>query len=177
MVVRVLWGLGVLMLLGDVLAQARASEPTIQVEVQPISFEGLLTGEAGRPAYPPLDFTVGTPVRICVTASHAGFISLWSRDAEGTTVRIYPNDYAHPREPGAPVRPGRQCFGENGDFSLSVTEPLGPSEVFVHWTLRKEDNLAANAYESPGARHTKARQRTVQAKGKESIFNYNVVKR
>jgi hypothetical protein len=97
------------------------------------------------------ELPVGSHVKICVTATATGYITLWSIDSRDEHVRIYPNDRAYQGRRGAPIQKDEPtCVGEGTDFQLQVEEPLGRSQVYAHWTPTEETQLAATTYPDLG---------------------------
>jgi hypothetical protein len=94
---------------------------------------------------------VGSHVKICVTATATGYITLWSIDSQGAHVRIYPNERAYLGRRGAPIQQDVPvCVGEGTDFALAIDEPLGLSKVYVHWTPTEEAQLDPSTYPELG---------------------------
>ena len=67
---------------------------------------------------------VGQRVLVCFTASESGYVTVWSRDAEGNTpVRIYPNEFvAETADEVAVLVDGAAgtCIGDDDGFRLEV---------------------------------------------------------
>ena len=101
---------------------------------------------------------VGARVIICFTAGARGYVTVWSRDAEGNVpVRIYPNEYAPETagEVAAPVEARAEtCLGDDDDFRLEVGPPAGDAEVYLHYTLDEALQFDETAY--PQIRATRA---------------------
>ena len=101
---------------------------------------------------------VGTRVIICFTAGERGYVTVWSRDAEGNVpVRIYPNEYASETagEVAAPVEARAEtCLGDDDDFRLEVGPPVGEAEVYLHYTRDEALQFDETAY--PQIRATRA---------------------
>ena len=104
-------------------------------------------------------FAVGETVEVCFGTSEAGFVSLWSMDAEGVLDRLVPNRYTPEGSEGFPVREG-QTYCVSGDgrltaddgatvhagtgkYRLEVREPVGQSELLLYWTHELEQQPEA----------------------------------
>ena len=97
------------------------------------------------------DLRVGSRLRVCFSASQDGYVSLWSRDAEGKVPqRIYPNEYAPEteKERGKAIEGGVEvCVGRQDDgFKFVVARPLGEADIYLHYTPDIEDQLGDDAY-------------------------------
>lgn len=104
-------------------------------------------------------FTVGETVEVCFAASKAGFVSLWSLDAEGVLDRLVPNRYTPSGAEGFPVRKGRtycvdsggRLTADDGDtvdagtgkYRIMVQEPVGESQLLLYWTEEQEQQPEA----------------------------------
>ena len=85
----------------------------------------------GSPADLP-EFRIGDIVQVCFRISRAGYVSLWSRNADEPLELIYPNPY----EPGdGRVDAGERCVGAlEQNYGLRVDGPPGDSLVFLYYT-------------------------------------------
>jgi hypothetical protein len=111
----------------------RVPDPAVKVADQD-------NGQLLKPAAQDARLTFGTRLQICVTATHKGYITLWSVDSKDQTVRIYPNQYAHPNEPAGPIEKGETvCLGDGRQFTLRVQAPAGPSSVYAEWTADADE--------------------------------------
>ena len=94
------------------------------------------------PCTPTTGVQVGDRVVLCFRASAAGYVTVWSHDAEGgVPARIYPNEFAAETadERAAPVGAGEEtCIGDDDGFRLEVSRPLGDASVYLHFTQREE---------------------------------------
>lgn len=93
---------------------------------------------------------VGDEVVVCFEVSRSGWISVWSKDAEGEFARIYPNSYSHPGG-GIPraerlAAEERLCIGDDDRFRIVVRRPLGAAEVYLHWTPSEALQMAPEDY-------------------------------
>ena len=104
-------------------------------------------------------FRVGETVEVCFGTSQAGFVSLWSQDAEGVLDRLVPNRYTPDGSEGVPVREGRTyCVGSDGrlttedgatvhagtgKYRIVVREPVGQSALLLYWTTEVEQQPEA----------------------------------
>lgn len=118
---------------------------------------------------------IGEQVVICFASSERGWVTLWSRDAEGNVpVRIYPNEYA-PATAGdvaAPVEADAEtCIGESDGFSLEVGPPTGEAEVYLHYTQEASEQFDETAF--PQIRRTRLPDRRPYA---SSHLQYRVVR-
>ena len=93
---------------------------------------------------------IGDRVVICFTSNEDGYVTVWSRDAEGNVpVRIYPNEYAAETADAvaAPVASGEEtCLGENSGFRLEVAPPPGEAEVYLHYTRDESEQFDETAF-------------------------------
>ena len=93
---------------------------------------------------------IGERVVICFTSNEDGYVTVWSRDAEGNVpVRIYPNEYAAETADAvaAPVASGEEtCLGENSGFRLEVGPPAGEAEVYLHYTRDESEQFDETAF-------------------------------
>ena len=99
------------------------------------------------------DVSVGDRVVICLNASTDGYVTVWSRDAESTRPsRIYPNEYGETAgQMGARLVGGEEvCLGDDENFILQVTRPLGESEVYLHFTRDETEQFPEDAFPQPG---------------------------
>ena len=120
---------------------------------------------------------VGDRVVLCFRSSAAGFVTVWSHDAEGNVpVRIYPNEFAADTadERAAPVRAREEtCIGGDDDgFRLEVGRPLGAASVYLHFTRREDMQFDETAF--PQIRATRAPDPRPYA---SSYLQYRVVDR
>ena len=94
--------------------------------------------------------SIGERVIICFTSNEDGYVTVWSRDAEGgVPARIYPNEYTAETagEVAAPVASGVEtCLGENSGFRLEVGPPAGEAEVYLHYTRNESEQFDETAY-------------------------------
>lgn len=94
--------------------------------------------------------SIGERVVICFTSNEDGYVTVWSRDAEGNVpVRIYPNEYAAETADAvaAPVASGEEtCLGENSGFRLEVGPPAGEAEVYLHYTRDESEQFDETAF-------------------------------
>ena len=101
---------------------------------------------------------VGDRVVLCFRSSAAGFVTVWSHDADGSVpVRIYPNEFAADTadDRAAPVRAREEaCIGDDDGFRLEVGRPLGEASVYLHFTRREELQFDEAAF--PQIRATRA---------------------
>ena len=101
---------------------------------------------------------VGDAVVLCFRSSAAGFVTVWSHDADGNVpVRIYPNEFAADTadDRAAPVRAREEaCIGDDDGFRLEVGRPLGEASVYLHFTRREELQFDETAF--PQIRATRA---------------------
>ena len=111
---------------------------------------------AGRDAAPP-KLPVGSRVDVCFESSRAGFVSLWSHDADlNPPVRILPNEYirAESDELGFAVQPGApRCFSDlaaGKRLSLEVKKPLGQAELYLHFAESPEGQISPGDFPSVG---------------------------
>ena len=118
---------------------------------------------------------IGERVVICFTSNEDGYVTVWSRDAEGNVpVRIYPNEYAAETSDAvaAPVASGLEtCLGENSGFRLEVGPPAGEAEVYLHYTRDKSEQFDETAF--PQIRRTRFPDRRPYA---SSHLQYRVVR-
>ena len=94
---------------------------------------------------------VGQRVQLCFTANEDGYVTVWSRDAEGgVPIRIYPNEYARETADlrGGPVEDGEEiCLGDGDDgFRLTVARPLGEAMAYVQFTQDEDDQFDEDAF-------------------------------
>lgn len=93
---------------------------------------------------------VGDAVVLCFRSSAAGFVTVWSHDAEGgVPARIYPNEFAADTagDRAAPVRPREEaCIGDDDGFRLEVGRPLGAASVYLHYTRREDQQFDETAF-------------------------------
>ena len=93
---------------------------------------------------------IGERVVICFTVSQGGYVTLWSRDAEGNTpARIYPNEYAAETadDRGAVVLGDAEtCIGDDDGFRLEVALPLGEAALYLHYTREAGEQFDEDAY-------------------------------
>ena len=93
---------------------------------------------------------VGDAVVLCFRSSAAGFVTVWSHDAEGgVPVRIYPNEFAAETadDRAAPVRAREEaCIGDDDGFRLEVGRPLGEASVYLHYTRREDQQFDETAF-------------------------------
>ena len=119
---------------------------------------------------------VGDSVVLCFRTSAAGFVTVWSHDAEGNVpVRIYPNEFAADTadERAAPVRAREEaCIGDDDGFRLEVGRPLGAASVYLHFTRREDLQFDETAF--PQIRATRAADPRPYA---SSYLEYRVVDR
>ena len=98
---------------------------------------------------------VGDAVVLCFRSSAAGFVTVWSHDAEGNVpVRIYPNEFAADTadERAAPVRARQEaCIGDDDGLRLEVGRPLGEASVYLHFTRREDPQFDETAFPQIGA--------------------------
>ena len=93
---------------------------------------------------------VGERVVICFTVNQSGYVTLWSRDAEGNTpARIYPNEYAAETadDRGAAVSGDAEtCIGDDDGFRLEVAPPLGEATLYLHYTRKEGEQFDDETY-------------------------------
>ena len=93
---------------------------------------------------------VGDAVVLCFRSSAAGFVTVWSHDAEGgVPVRIYPNEFAADTagDRAVPVRARQEaCIGDDDGFRLEVGRPLGEASVYLHYTRREDQQFDETAF-------------------------------
>ena len=101
---------------------------------------------------------VGDRVVLCFRSSAAGFVTVWSHDAEGNVpVRIYPNEFAaDTADQRAALVLAREesCIGDDDGFRLEVGRPLGAASVYLHFTRREDLQFDETAF--PQIRATRA---------------------
>ncbi len=104
---------------------------------------------------------IGDKVKVCFESGEAGFITLWSHDAEGGVARILPNQYTQggTSQTAIELPPGqRYCVAENGlaaeggDGSdtarwwFEVSAPAGKADLYLHWTRTEADQLPDDSF-------------------------------
>lgn len=97
---------------------------------------------------------VGELLEVCFTATEAGWVTVWDYDADGKETRIYPNAFAPAKLGNTGIQVAaneRACIGRKGDpFQLRLRPPLGPSNIYLHWTKDDKDQLSADMFRSVG---------------------------
>ena len=101
----------------------------------------------------------GQEVTVAFDVERDGFVSIWSLDADRKPSRVLPNRFGTTEANGVPVRAGvRYRAGggglfEGGDkaparkaWTLRITEPHGPAEVFVRWSAHEQWQLPEGAF-------------------------------
>ena len=111
---------------------------------------------AGRDAAPP-KLPVGSKVDVCFESSRAGFVSLWSHDADlNPPVRILPNEYIRAEDDklGFAVEPGvSRCFSQlaaGRRVFLEVNKPFGQAELYLHFSNNPEGQIAPGDFPTVG---------------------------
>lgn len=93
---------------------------------------------------------IGERVVVCFESSEDGYVTVWSRGAEGgVPARIYPNEYMAETADAvaAPVAAGAEtCLGENSGFRLEVGPPAGMAEVYLHYTRDESEQFDETAF-------------------------------
>ncbi|MEM9139814.1 MAG: DUF4384 domain-containing protein [Pseudomonadota bacterium] len=99
------------------------------------------------------EYSLGDKVAICIKAQRKGYISVWSRTPDMShMVRVFPNDYTPEgkAERGVLLEArSEKCIGRNDEFDLVVQEPLGDSEVYIHWTPSQDEQFAEEDIPEP----------------------------
>lgn len=88
-------------------------------------------------------------VRVCWTASRAGFVTLWAQDGDGDVSRVYPNRLTRggvAKIAFATPAGERECVGDDPRFRLQVSTVPGSSKIWLHWTELEALNLDADAF-------------------------------
>lgn len=101
-------------------------------------------------------YTIGDKVAICIEADRKGYISVWSRTPDMSHMaRVFPNDFtpAEQAKRGVLMAANSEfCIGKNDKFKLVVQEPVGESEVYVHWTRTAEEQFGPTDIPEPQER-------------------------
>jgi len=104
------------------------------------------------------EYRLGEKVKVCFVATADGYVTLWDRrKTEPQPALIYPNKYSHAGEKARAEKVKaneRICVGDSGKFHLQMMHPLGPGEVYLHWTAREGDQFEQSDYPVIGAKPT-----------------------
>ena len=114
-----------------------------------------VTSRVGRAG----ELAVGDTATVEFDVNRDGFISIWSRDADGVLSRIVPNKFMNTAARAVRVRAsaryrvgvgglfenGKQSQSQDG-WALKVTKPIGTAEVLLVWSEDEKSHSSSNAF-------------------------------
>ncbi len=119
------------------------------------SVDGKKTSRAGSVGR----FRPGGVATLEFDAKRDGFVSIWSRDANGKPSRLVPNKFMKTTDNALRVRAGakyrasgRGLFEDGSElpqteeWQLTVKEPYGMAEVFLRWAESAQEHLTEDAF-------------------------------
>lgn len=130
----------------------RSADVELDVDLLPVDPRGRPRSALARSAQANV-VHLDDAVHVCFSASRTGYVSVWDVDADGNFTRILPNTYSHPDgASGVRVTAARKTCGgrAEGGYKFVVAEPVGPSQIYVHWSADEAGQIRPDDYVTIG---------------------------